>query len=226
MTRKTHEAVTAVTADAPATAPTGQVVQLAEQMHTKDQARARGARAGRRTPKTPQPKAAHPSNKSAPGKQASVGPTPSASTPPITPSRTTHMSQPRGFAATLKKIDAFLDRTAGFIGRRALDMAPGIAIGEVAHRAFGVSRRVAYPVGAAVSQLAAAGVDYGLRDKTLAPEAADARRAFERIVAALSRGNVTISEVHDDLVSAGWSHDVASALVAKAQGLTSERWAV
>ena len=183
--------------------------------------RARDGR-GRLVPQ-PRPAAAsqHTPPSAPPTAEQKAAPRGTASVPPSPPKQQEIAMSTSPFLTFLKRADDIADRAAAFVARRVVDTVPGAVIGFGISKLTGVRAKVAIPVGMAVSQAAASGIDYALRDKTLAPEAAAARRAFVAISEAVKRG-VPESQVYADLVSAGWTHDQAQVLVARAAGLAGD----
>lgn len=173
----------------------------------------------------PQPRQAaapqHTPPSAPPTAEQKAAPRGTASVPPSHPKQQEIAMSTSPFLTFLKRADDIADRAVGFLARRMLDMAPGAALGLGVSKLTGVSPKVAVPVGMAASQAVAAGVDYALRDKTLAPEAAAARRAFNAIAVALKRG-VAEEQVVADMVAGGWTHDQAQVLVARAAGLAGD----
>ena len=155
--------------------------------------------------------------------------TPPSAPPTAEQKASVHPSPPKqqeiamstSFLTFLKRADDIADRVVSWGARRVLDMAPGAALGLGISKLTGVSPKVAVPVGMAASQAVAVGIDYALRDKTLAPEAAAVRRTFARITDALGRG-VPAEQVVADMVVGGWTHDQAQVLVARASGLAGD----
>ena len=135
-------------------------------------------------------------------------------TAPAAAAATTSPASP--FASFVKRGDDLADRFVGWLGRRALDMAPGVLIAWGVSKATGIDMRIAAPVGAVASQAAAVGIDYLLRDSCAIPEARAARAAFARVAAQLERG-VPADRIAADMVAAGWTGDEALLLVRYAQ---------
>ena len=156
-----------------------------------------------------------------PTAEQKAAPRGTASVPPSPPKQQEIAMSTSPFLTFLKRADDIADRVVSWGARRVLDMAPGAALGLGISKLTGVSPKVAVPVGMAASQAVAVGIDYALRDKTLAPEAAAARRAFTRITDALGRG-VPAEQVVADMVAGGWTHDQAQVLVARAAGLAGD----
>lgn len=229
----------------PVTEQGGVVVQM-EAAHAAAHERARAHQRERASRSVPQQRAAAPSHTAAPPATVATeqpvllasdeSPPPSVSAPepeataqprattttPEAPAMSTSQSPRSPVLAALRLSVAAADLATEWVARRALRAAPGAAIGLVVAKATGVDLRLAMGVGAAVATVAAVGVDFALRDASVAPEAGRIRRAVTGIQAALGRG-VTQDQVVDDMTLAGWPRDTATRMVAAVVGMAGKK---